>query len=273
MLNPFVVRSNTDVFNRPGAPTSINNNYVERDLTLPGIVADYRLCDGEFVFKGGVLSSPINISGSTIDSNDPGVNTANEIRNVGLINHVLYGAWNPGWLEGLHLEASYLGEFDQGMGSRGIFHDPYSQETHDLYEADHGEHTYRASFDAAAYYKTAHWQAALEGVVTLNPGFRDGIGYALTAAADWFATDRLMFSGEFDWLHYEGTSDSPLATVNGLGVRSQDVFRLTCGLKYEFASGPFFQAQYLHDFVAISGVGEGDWKDQDALLFQTGFRF
>ncbi|MBP5233215.1 MAG: hypothetical protein J6333_07385, partial [Planctomycetes bacterium] len=273
ILNPFVAHANTDVRNRPAAPLSIENNFVERDMTLPAAVVDYALRDGEIVLKAAVLSSPINISGGTLESNFPGVNTANEGRNLGLMNHVLFAGYNPCWLEGLHLEASYMGEFDQGMGCREIFFDPWSAENRALYQADHGEHVYRPSLDAAVYYKTAKWQAAAEMAMTFAPGYRDGFGHALTVGADWFVSERLMLSGEFDWLHYSGTSDSPLATVNGLGVRTEDVFRLTSGLKYEFVNGLFFQAQYLHDFMAISGVGDGHWKDQDAVILQTGFRF
>lgn len=223
------------------------------------------------------MASPINIPGRSVSFNNPGVNTANELRNIGLVNHLLNVAYNPCWFEGLHFEASYLGEFDAGMGydptNNTIISDPYAPQAVN-YDANHGEHVYRPSFDLAAYYKAAKWQAYGEMVMTFNPGYRDGLGYALTFGADYNLTHKLMISGEVDYLHYaDGGSRSPLCRLYNQGVSDIDLLRLTCGMKYDFNNGIFAQMQYLHDFLRACGVGDANWRNQDAVIFQTGYKF
>ncbi|MBP5234001.1 MAG: hypothetical protein J6333_11415, partial [Planctomycetes bacterium] len=82
------------------------------NVTNLGVVGAYRW-DDQFIVKAGIMASEWELPGQGFDRR---LTSANANRNVGVIDHVIAVGWNPCWLEGLHLEASYMGRFDEGRG-------------------------------------------------------------------------------------------------------------------------------------------------------------
>lgn len=270
---PFVLfEEGNEIFNRNMGDRT--QRIYDRDLTTTGILTSYRAFDEQVILKAGVFSSVTSVArfvGNNPWNNNPGVNTANENRNIGLINHVVNVSYNPDWFTGLHLEAAYMGQFDEGMGFNGFSTSP-ELAGYDAVGA-HGEHTYRPSFDFGAFYTIGKWKFFGEYVMTLNPTYRDGFGVAFSAGADYSFSKKIMFSGEFDYAHYTNYSDGSAITAGGLLMNTYDAYRLSAGIKYDFDNGLILQAQYLHDFIRVFGVNDSNWKDNDAILLQSTYRF
>lgn len=240
----------------------------------PGIYGTYKVND-ELTLKAGVLSRYTggNVS-RTIAGNDLGLTPNNEIRNIGLIDHVFAIGYNPASMEGLHLEASYLGQFDMGSNSAVKITDPYGVNTYDDPDDAHGEATYLPTFDFGVVYVKDKWTIAAEIIARWNPHFVTGFDFAFSAAVDYRLTEKLMLGVGFDWLHSQHTGERyELVTLDPMSAINANIYRMSVGGKYDFGNGIYLQAQYYHQMMQVSGFGDQNLKDADVILLQTGYRF
>lgn len=290
ITKPFVMRSAFNVFDLRTAPNGgfvpridgrpFDNGAVDEDFATAGIVGAYQMLDKQLAIKAGIFAGQANYVGNVAATQSGGVNADNTIRNMGIINHVFSIAYNPCWVEGLHLEASYMGMFDNGAGVTRT-----AAQQIDPYGADvnyGGRTTYRPSFDFAVYYKTGNWKFMIENLTTIYSGYLNGsFANALTAGVDYNITKKLMISGEVDWMHFNQDANNWNYTAVAGGANANafgrgyyyDIYRATMGLNYDFGNGLVFQLQYLHDFMHSTYTGDSAWKDNDTILFQSSYKF
>ncbi|MDR0867758.1 MAG: hypothetical protein LBP75_04685 [Planctomycetota bacterium] len=259
------------------------------DLTTIGVFAKYALIEDQLFIKGGIFADDawtnkhgLHKTGTT----DWGVNDRNEIRNVGIINHVVTLAYNPCFIEGLHLEAGYQGTFDNAYYGKYVDGklNPAGNEAQ--------RNSYSPSFDLAASYKVNDKLIlAAEGVVTWNPattdynsatgeftntagGYTDkSYTYSISFTGDYNITEKLMIGAGFD------IANAKLYSVNrfGGGDLFTQQYRASVGARYAFGNGLYLQAQYYHEWApwTVAGGTHGDdyTRQADVILLQTGYTF
>ncbi len=241
------------------------------NVTNLGFVASYSW-DDQLVIKAGLMASEWELPNQGFDSR---LTYANDNRNIGFVDHFITVGWNPCWLEGLHLELGYMGRFDEG---RGVDLDaaegnPYA---FDFTQAKSGDHAYKPAFDLGVNYKINDcWRVYGEGQLAWNPAWGDGFLFALTTGVDYRVTEKLMLGVGFEFFHGNYAAEYYWNDRPGWGngALNEDIYRLTLGAKYDFGNGLYFQAQYYHDIMYMSGIGDQDTKDADMILLQTGYQF
>ncbi|MBP5231799.1 MAG: hypothetical protein J6333_00155, partial [Planctomycetes bacterium] len=246
------------------------------NVTNLGVVGAYHW-DDQFIVKAGIMASEWELPGQGFDSR---LTYANATRNVGVSDHVIAGGWNPCWLEGLHLEASYMGRFDEGRGvNLPIEGNPYAN---DYTQVRSGDHSYRPSFDLGFNYRVNDcWRVYGEGLMVVNPFWGDGSNFALTLGVDYRVTDKLSLGFGFDYFHarygaeyyFNATHDDDDDGCWGSGALYENVYRFGLGAKYDFSRGIYLQAQYYHAIGYVSGIDDQRAHDADVFLFQTGYKF
>ncbi|GHV20398.1 hypothetical protein AGMMS49959_07640 [Planctomycetales bacterium] len=259
------------------------------DLTTIGVFAKYALIEDQLFVKGGVFADDSwyshhdknNTFENNTFGNNAGFNQRNEIRNIGFINHAISLAYNPCFIEGLHLEAGYQGTFDNayplGLGNDG----------NDIA----GRNSYSPSFDLAAAYKVNDkLTLAAEGVVTWNPGtplddiapLYDGIqpvnggyrdnsyAYSLSFTGDYSVTEKLKLGLGFD------VANAKLYGAGANGDLFSQLYRASAGARYAFGNGLYVQAQYYHEWAPYTVTGNGGneyTRNADVILLRTGYTF
>ncbi|MDR0867583.1 MAG: hypothetical protein LBP75_03785 [Planctomycetota bacterium] len=225
----------------------------------------------EVMLKAGIMASPINgLSGKhTTFGNDAGVNNHNEYRSLGFTDHVVALLYNPGWLEGLHLEASYVGQLDDGYGE--FWTDANGNISHQQPQGggvkSAGNSGYTPSVDIAAVYKVNDkLKFVAEGVVTWNAYYGEGTEWGAAVGADYRLTDKLTLAARLDTLN--GSYDDGLVPMKSLTW-----YRANFGGKYDFGNSIYVKAQYYHDWLCASGYDDGNWKDADGIILETGYSF
>lgn len=252
-------------------PIILNGNPTE--LTNFGIFTSYNW-DDQLVLQAGLMAASDLTSriGNTTAANDPGLTYNNEQRNIGFVDHVITASYNPCWLEGLHLEAGYMGQFDDGRFNPWQTTNPYNN-TVFTPQTTIGDHIYRPSFDVGVVYKfNDAFKAFAEAVVTWNPYYSDGFSYAFSAGADFALSEKLLLGAAFEMYHLSCTNDW-LGALPTIAAIHSNLYRVSVGAKYNFGNGVYFQAQYYHDLLYTSGIGDQNTKNADVLLFQTGYTF
>ena len=201
ITNPFVRSVSSPIFTLTGQnghlfavqdPDMLN-------VTNLGLLASYSW-DDQIVLKAGIMSSAIDSNHGNFPLDN--LTYANEIRNIGFIDHIVTVGYNPCWLEGLHVEASYMGRFDEGRAqvSRrdangfpglGVFNNPYD---FNYTQNQCGDTDYKPSFDIGVVYKVNdQLRAYAEGVFSWSPYYADGYSYAMTPDRKADARLRLRF--------------------------------------------------------------------------------
>ena len=281
ITDPFVRSVNSPIFTLTGQGLNGQLFSVQDpdmlNVTNLGLLASYSW-DDQVILKAGIMASGFdNNHGNLLRDN---LTYANEIRNIGFIDHVITVGYNPCWLEGLHVEASYMGRFDEGRAQIsqwndgapvwGVFNDPYA---FDYTQNQCGDTDYKPSFDIGVSYKVNdQLRAYAEGVFAWSPFYADGYSYAMTVGADYRLTEKLMLGFGFDFCHTSFTGDFVNQQGMDNGVHA-NLYRISVGGKYDFGNGLYFQAQYFHDIAYYAGVGDQDTKAADMILLQTGFQF
>lgn len=260
----------------PGAPILFfDNGGVSNELTNLGIFSSYNW-DDQVVLKAGIMAGGNSI-GRTTQNNDMGLTYNNEQRNIGFVDHVITLGYNPCFIEGLHLEASYMGRFDEGrnelIGNNPFFAAPGTNPD------DRGDTTYQPSFNFGVSYQAMNaLKLYAEYVATVNPYYNNGYASALTLGFDYNVTEKITLGAGFDWyrlrltgnqIYYTGAVLNPAIA----GDASMNVYRFNVGGKYNFGNGLYFQAQYYHEMMKTVGIGNQNMKDADVILFQTGYTF
>lgn len=255
----------------------------ETDINAIGISASYtwdqvRLVAG--IYGQQVWQNPGK-------SNTLGVTTNGSARNLDIENHYITVYYDPCWLENLHLQASYFGEFDQGGGVNAQTWWPSNYTA--LTQTNHGA-TYLPGFDVGASYIADKWAVYAEGLFIANPNYyQDSWNLTFSVGADYSLTEKLKIGGMFDYTQLYGSrfwGDSswvggdPLAVppvpagyTNQGGTFNGYAMRAAIGARYDFGNGLYVQAQYSHYWVKAWGVSDSHCKDNDQLTFQTGFTF
>ncbi len=251
--------SNNSLFGSTGATHA-------SDITAIGVSADYKW--DQFKVVAGIYGQRVaNDDGM---DNTLGVTTNGTARNIDIENHFITTYYDPCWLEGLHLQASYFGEFDQGAaatsGTSGTtwFPSDYTAST----ASNHGS-TYVPGFDFGVSYKADKWAVYGEALVVVNPNYySDSVQMAYSAGADYSLTEKLKVGGSFDWMSYLWDR----TYTNGSPIESYTL-RGALAAKYDFGNGLYVQAQYSHYWVKTWGIADSKCKDADAVTLQTGFKF
>lgn len=266
ITDPFAADFSTFIYKPNKEYFPINRKH---DTTNAGISLIYNWHD-EVYLQAGFMSSEIETdcrNGISEFGADPGSDRHNVQRNIGFINHVVTLAWNPFWLEGLHLEGAYKGVFDSACGaeiSKYQRRNPYVQP-----KTPHGDEGYSPSFDLGFSYKFRDKFAVYgEASADICPDYINGVSVASTLGFEYKITRKFTLGGEFDWVHYR---------YNGAGNKGDDlynnIYRFSMGARYGFENGLYVRCQLLHDFERVFGKGESGIRPSDAAILETGFTF
>lgn len=262
-------------------PTALDH---ERDITAIGMSAGYEW--DQFKVVAGVYGQ--RSSNDDGMDNTLGVTSDGTARNLDIENHYVTGKYDPCWLEGLHLQASYLGEFDQGQGAGTFTSTPtstiYTASAATWYPGNFDARTLRGAtyvpaFDFGVSYTADKWAVYAEGIVIANPQFyKDSVVMTYTIGADYALTERLKLGGMFDWesidlSHYYGNLRNYRNVYGDNGRVEVYSLRAALAAKYDFGNGLYVQAQYSHSWNKAWGVADNKCKDADAINLQTGFKF
>lgn len=239
------------------------------DINAIGVTATYQW--DQFKVAAGIYGQQVaNDAGM---DGSLGVTTNGTARNLDIENHYVTGYYDPCWLENLHLQASYFGEFDEGanvVNAAGNSVQTWYPADYTAVTASNKGATYIPGFDFGVSYIADKWAVYGEGVVVVNPQYyRDSIQTAFTVGADYSLTEKLKVGGMFDWMNYDvdGYSTGMASSVQSYTLRA------ALGAKYDFGNGLYVQAQYSHYWVKTWGVNDSKCKDADAITLQTGFNF
>ncbi len=239
------------------------------DITAIGVSASYKW--DQFKVVAGVYGQ--QVAKDAGQDNTLGVTTNGTARNIDIENHYVTGYYDPCWLENLHLQASYFGEFDQGAAVTNAAGNTVATWFPSDYTTVNGSNrgaTYVPGFDFGASYTADKWAVYGEATVVVNPNyFRDSIQMAYSLGADYSLTEKLKIGGSFDWMSYDwdGYSTGAASSVESYTLRG------ALGAKYDFGNGLYVQAQYSHYWLKSWGVNDSNCKDADAVTLQTGFKF
>ncbi|MDR0868290.1 MAG: OprO/OprP family phosphate-selective porin [Planctomycetota bacterium] len=236
----------------------VNYDYVPAEI---GAVARYKFLDDQVVVKAGILSSDLSVAKSGAN---PGVNSHNELRNIGLVNHVVNVAYNPCWIEGLHLEAGYWGKFDDSSNSTGTVNSAHAA-------------NYSPQFEVQAYYKTAKWKFVAEWTGQVNPYagtwkensayYADGFANVISGVVRYNVTDKWVLSGGADYARLS----RPEGKYSGADFADPaEAFQLHAGTDYTFSNGIIAQLGYRHLWTWNKNPGT---SNTDSIVFQTAYKF
>ena len=236
--------------------------YQETDITELGVTATYKW--DQFKVAAGIYQR-----GAT-----RGVVTDATQRNLGFANHYITGYYDPCWLEGLHFQASYFGEFDNGQGSDqyGMFRDSWidNDPAIAMWEINRRGTGYTPGFDIGAFYKADCWAVYGEMVVVANQNYyADSTEITFSLGADYNLTEKLRVGAALDYKSAYMHNKAQLlnAGINQWGMRA------SLGANYDFGNGLYIRAQYSHDWLKTYGVASNGTRDNDMIAFQTGFKF
>lgn len=246
--------------------SDIYNNHAT-DITAIGVSASYKW--DQFKVTAGVYGQQV-AQDSGMD-NTLGVTENGSARNIDIENHYVTGYYDPCWLENLHLQASYFGEFDQGAGVSSATWLP--RDYYLVNGTNHGA-TYVPGFDLGVSYTADKWAVYGEAVVIANPQYyQDSVEMVYSVGADYSLTEKLKVGGSFDWQNFYGSRY--WGNVNSTGDSTLECYtlRAALGAKYDFGNGLYVQAQYSHYWTKAWGVQDSNCKDADAITLQTGFKF
>jgi len=236
------------------------------DLTALGASVAYKW--DQIKVSAGICGQQV----STDPEADLGVTTDGTPRNIGIENHYLPGAYDPCWVEKLHLQASYFGQSDNGQNSStiGYYREGYNTpNTRNVWNDNRINSFYVPGVDFGASYIEDRWAVYAEGSVVSNPLFiKNSFMMAYSIGADYSLTEKLKIGGMLDW------NDTELTRVasGGNNVYLYSL-RAALGAKYDFGNGLYVQAQYCHEWVKQWGAQNNDCKDLDQITLQTGCKF
>ncbi|GHS93145.1 hypothetical protein FACS1894139_01900 [Planctomycetales bacterium] len=241
-----------------------------------GAIARYKFLDDQLIMKAGILGSDLNAKFSN-GINNPGVNNRNELRNIGLVDHIINVVYNPCWIEGLHLEAGYWGRFNDDSYD-GI--NPPNTLQRAAYR-----NNYSAAFNAQAYYKTDKWKfvAEWQGVTspregTLGTGadnpnptasYVDGFANLLSAYAYYNVTDKLVLDVGADYARLT-RPDTYSHTAAFNSNEYNEAFQVAVGAGYTFSNGIITSLGYAHKWQWTPAPGT---LNTDTIQFQTAYKF
>ena len=239
-----------------GYQSSLNMRslYQTTDITNLGVSVTYKW--DQFKMVAGVYDG------------QNGVVTDGSVRNYGLSNHFVTGYYDPCWLEGLHLQASYFGEFDLGQGATNLGN---WRNTVAPNAANRRGTGYTPGFDMGIFYKAGSWAAYGEMVVVANPNFyADSSEITFSVGADYSLTEKLRIGGAFDYKSANISNSDTNVIANTI---NQWAMRASLGANYDFGNGLYIRAQYSHDWMKTYGINASQNRDNDMIAFQTGFKF
>lgn len=266
VTDPFVQDLNMfNIYNNaPAGLSTFINNGLRNDMARMGMIAGYKWQQVQIragVYGGGLGSADI------IDEygwTDTGAN-----RNSGVINHTLSVSYDPSFIEGLHLEASYMGRFDAGQGVND-----YMSTVGSFDNSQKRGAWYNPNLIIGALYNcNDRWNIHGELNSGMNTEFwNDAYTFSTTIGADFKLRENIVLSAEFDWAHfYTGKRFADLNS--GMSEVYGDLMRATIGARYDFNNGIALQVQYLHDWAQTSGCADNDSKNDDHFILQTTFIF
>lgn len=281
VLDPMV-KTQAKSYNSEAGQFDANNTYNgaahDSDITAIGVSAEYKW--DQFKVSAGIYGQQVS-SDDGMD-NTLGVTTDGTARNLDIENHFVTGHYDPCWLEGLHMQATYFGEFDNGEGVPATWYPSnWSKTSTTNYLAARRGATYVPAFDLGVFYKADKWAVYGEFLVVVNPRYyQDSVETVLSLGADYSLTEKLKIGGSFDWKNIYGShfygdsrvSSSGVATPSGDTLDSYTL-RAAIAAKYDFGNGLYVQAQYSHYLTQAWGVSDNKTKDCDAVTLQTGFKF
>jgi hypothetical protein len=209
-------------------------------------------------------------------------------RNLDIENHFITANYKPCWLEGLTVQGTYFGEFDQGGGvttgnaSTGSGYGTWLPSDYATVSYKNRGATYAPGTILGGVYKQEKWAVYSEAQFILNPNYyKDSYEFSWSNGADYALTEKLKIAGALEWRQVYGSSSFGANAYNGnallLGTGGGQLnaytLRTSLGAKYDFGNGLYVQAQYLHYINQAWGVGDNRTKDSDVLTLQTGFLF
>lgn len=233
--------------------------YGQTDITELGLTASYEW--EQFRASAGIYQRGFT-RGVVSDANP---------RNLGFVNHYVTVAYNPAWLEGLHLQASYFGEFDNGQRAEyGIFRDSFITAGFDIEDLNRLGAVYTPGIDLGAFYKGDRWAAYGEMVFIANQNYwGDSTEITFSVGADYNLTEKFRIGAALDYRSAYMSNKVQLldAGINQWGLRA------SLGANYDFGNGLYIRAQYSHDWMRTYGIASNGVRDNDMVAFQTGFKF
>lgn len=254
------------------------NNGVQGDDDVPvaiGAIARYKFLDDQLILKAGILGSDLNRTfGNNTANNNSGVNNRNELKNIGLVDHIINVVYNPCWIEGLHLEAGYWGRFNDDS------YDGINTPQLAAYR-----NNYSAAFNAQAYYKTDKWKfvAEWQGVTSPRQGDLSGVSSSLSSAhyVDGFAnllsayafynvTDKLVLDVGADYARLTRPESYHTATNGFNSNEYNEAFQVAVGAGYTFSNGIITSLGYAHKWTWTPNPGT---NNTDTIQFQTAYKF
>lgn len=266
ITDPFVQDFNeVNIYNtaNPGLKTFLDNG-ARGDMGRVGAIAGYKW--DQFALRAGVYGGGL---GAGDQISDYGVTDTNSMRNAGIYNHTVSISFDPVLLEGLHIEASYMGRFDTGQGV-----DSYTNYPDNFLTAERRGASYNPSFIIGALYQfDEKLNIHAEANSVFNTEFWNNANiFAFTLGSDYQITEQIVLSGELDFATFDTANrfsdlNQPYNAVTG------NLFRATFGARYDFGNGIALQAQYIHDYCSMTGVGDNNSKNDDKVILQTSFIF
>lgn len=264
-----------------GAPVNMQNpaSFAWTPGSVYGIGPEVSYSMGDFTLSAAVFDGSVNgrFGGGG------GWTAKNRAQLSAMVNSAVKVDWDPSMIEGLHVSASYLGVHnygrDNGSGNvvAGVITTPGRANDRSPYAAN-----YMPSFNLAADYTYTCFNFFIENTMTWNAGLLgtgdDMLGVAtvvgptiygetfantLTAGATYNRSEKLAFTGMFDW----GWLSTPRRTYNTPGHGRVNNFRATIGAQYDFGNGIVLQGAYAHTWSTWSV--ENRTRHTDEVVIQS----
>lgn len=247
------------------------NNMAWTPGSVYGVGPEVSLSRGDFTFTLAIADGILNQYGGGSD-----FTAKNRAQYSAWVNTAAKLEWDPSMIEGLHVSASYLGVHNYGWDNGRLNRQA-------LPRAPQGAN-YAPSFNLAADYTVGKYRFFFENTISIHAArllaedgwapdnydvliYADNLVNTLTAGLTYAHSEKLSFTGMFDW----GRISTPKRWYNTPGHGQTNAFRAAFGTQYDFGNGIRLQAAYAHTWSTWSV--ERNTRNTDELVLQTLLEF